>query len=378
MSTLFRYLAKEILVSSALLLLALLALFALFDLISELGDLGRGNYSLTRVLAYVTLSQPSHVVVIFPLAALLGTLLAISRLSSHSELTVMRASGLSLTRLAGYAALIGLVFSGVIFLFGEFVAPMADEAAKQVKNAATSKIVAKRFRSGFWVKDDHSFLNIQGVTPESELTDVRIYEFDDRHRLLAIKLAKRAVYDTAFSATNGGGNGANSKGRWLLSDVETTSLTGDKARITRTATDYWSSAMKPDLMAALRVRPYEMSISNLSSYIDHLRDNKQSSTQYEWAFWSKLFQPAAVIVMMLLAIPFAINSHRASGVGAKLLLGVSIGMAFYFLSQLTSHLTVVYNWPPLLSAGAPAALFFLIAIALLAWRERPVSFFRVA
>jgi lipopolysaccharide export system permease protein len=370
-STLFRYLAREILAASALLLLALLALFALFDLIGELGDLGRGTYSLTRVLAYVTLSQPSHVVVIFPLAALLGTLLAISRLSSHSELTVMRASGLSLTRLAGYATLIGLLFSAVIFLFGEFVAPMTDEAAKQVKNAATSKIVAKRFRSGFWVKDDHSFLNIQAVTPESELTDVRIYEFDDRHRLLAIKLAKRAVYDTAFSATNG--NGATAKGRWVLSDVETTLLADGKARITRAATDYWSSAMKPDLMAALRVRPYEMSIANLSSYIDHLRDNKQNSTQYEWAFWSKLFQPAAVIVMMLLAIPFAINSHRAGGVGAKLLLGVSSGLLFYFLSQLTSHLTVVYNWPPLLSASAPAVLFFLIAIALLAWRERPVS-----
>jgi lipopolysaccharide export system permease protein len=374
-TTLFRYLAKEILVASALLLLALMALFALFDLINELGDLGRGSYSLTRVLAYVTLSQPSRLVVIFPLAALLGTLLAISRLSTHSEMTVMRASGLSLTRLAVFASVIGLALSACIFVIGEFVAPFADEAAKAVKNQATSKIVAKRFRSGFWVKDDNSFLNIQSVTPESELVDVRIYEFDDKHRLLAIRLAKRAVYDTAFSP-NGTSAASNGKGRWTLSGVETTMFEGDKARMSRTASDYWSSSMKPDLMAALRVRPYEMSISNLSSYIDHLRANKQNSTQYEWAYWSKLFQPASVVIMMLLAIPFAISSHRATGVGAKLLLGVGIGLSFYFLSQLTSHLTVVYNWPPLISASAPALLFFLMAVGLLAWRERPTPLLR--
>jgi lipopolysaccharide export system permease protein len=367
MSTLFRYLAREIFVSSALLLLALLALFALFDLINELGDLGRGQYSLARVLVYVTLSQPSHVVVIFPLAALLGTLLAISRMSVHSELTVMRASGLSLKRLAGYAVIIGLTFSALMFLFGEFVAPMAEEAAKQVKNAATSKVVAKRFRSGFWVKDDLSFMNIQSVTPENELQDIRIYEFDTRHRLVAIRLAKRAVYDAGLST-----NAANGKDQWILSNVETTVFDGARARIERRTTDTWASAMKPDLMAALRVKPYEMSLGNLSSYIDHLRDNKQSSTQYEWAFWSKLFQPAAVIIMMLLAIPFAVNSHRAGGVGAKLLLGVCIGMAFYFLSQLSSHLTVVYNWPPLVSAAAPALLFFVVAVTLLMLKESPL------
>lgn len=75
MSILFRYLAREIFMATLLLLVALLALFALFDLIRELGELGKGSYSLSRVLTYVTLSQPSHIAVIFPIAALMGTLL---------------------------------------------------------------------------------------------------------------------------------------------------------------------------------------------------------------------------------------------------------------------------------------------------------------
>lgn len=353
---LFRYLAREIFFATMLLLIALLALFALFDLIRELGDLGKGNYSLSRVLTYVALSQPSHVAVIFPIAALMGTLFAIARLSTQSELTVMRSSGLSLTRLAGFAALIGLVFSVLTFLFAEFIAPAAEEMAKRMRLSATSTVVATQFRSGFWVKDDLAFVNIQTVTPDTQLLDLRMYEFDRGYRLSTLRVAKRATYDFA-------------RNRWVMEEVEKTTFTTQNVRIERLATDWWNTAMTPDLLAVLRVKPDEMSLLSLSAYIDHLQENKQNSTRYELAFWGKVFQPATVIIMMLLAIPFAIQSQRASGLGGKLLMGIMLGLAFYFLNQLTSNLTVLNNWPTLLSAAMPPLVFFALAVALLVRKE---------
>ena len=97
---LFRYFAREILTTTALVLAALLALFAFFDLIRELDDLGRGSYRLNAMLAYVTLLLPSHAYVLLPAAGLIGTLFALARMSENSEITVMRASGLSLAQLA--------------------------------------------------------------------------------------------------------------------------------------------------------------------------------------------------------------------------------------------------------------------------------------
>ena len=356
MSILFRYLAREIFFATLLLLVALVALFALFDLIRELGDLGRGNYSLSRVLGYVTLSQPSHVAVIFPIAALMGTLFAVARLSSQSELTVMRSSGLSLARLAGFAALIGLVFSLLTFMFAEFIAPAAEEMAKRMRLSATSTVVATQFRSGFWVKDDLAFVNIQTVTPDTQLVDIRMYEFDRGYRLTTLRIAKRATYDFT-------------RNRWVMEEVEKTTFTGKSARIERLPTDWWNTAMTPDLLAVLRIKPDEMSLLSLSAYIDHLRENKQNSTRFELAFWGKVFQPATVIIMMLLAIPFAIQSQRASGLGGKLMLGIMLGLAFYFLNQLTSNLTVLNNWPALLSAAMPLLAFFALAVALLVRKE---------
>ncbi len=363
MTILFRYLAKEIFLATLLLLLALLALFALFDLINELDSLSKGNMLFT-VLLYVTLKQPAHVVVIFPVAALMGTLFAVTRLSMQSELTVMRAAGLSLTRLAGFAAGIGLGFSALTFLFGEFVAPAAEDAAKRMRLAATSSVVAQEFRSGFWVKDGLSFVNIQTVTLDTKLLNMRIYEFDSAYRLASISLAKSAGFDSANN-------------RWVLSDVEKTTFDGERARMDRLPVANWNSAMTPDLLAVLRVKPDDMSLLNLNSYIDHLRDNKQNSTRYQLAFWAKVFQPLAVVIMMLAAIPFAIQSQRASGVGGKLLLGIMIGLGFYFLNQLASHLAVLNDWPPVLTVIVPLLLFLGVAVVMLAWKEYPARLHRL-
>jgi len=361
MTILFRYLAKEIAVATAFLLLALLALFALFDLIRELGELGKSGYGLTSALLYVTLSQPAHVVVIFPVAALLGTLYAVSRLSTQSELTVMRASGLSLGKLATSSAFIGVIFSIIIFAFGEFVAPAAEELAKKTRLSASTNLVASKFRSGFWVKDERAFINIQNVTSETELINLRIFEFDEKFRLRTIRVAASAKFAE--------------KNRWVLSNVEVTTFEGEResgrARIVKLATADWPSAMTPDLLSVLKVKPEEMSISNLSAFIDHLRDNKQNSTRYEVALWGKIFQPISVIVMMLLAIPFAIQSQRSGGIGGMLVLGTMVGIGAYFFNQMLGYLTVLNNWSPIAVAATPLVVFFVIAILMLVHKEYP-------
>ena len=129
--------------------------------------------------------------------------------------------------------------------------------------------------------------------------------------------------------------------------------------------------MTPELLSVLRVKPQEMSIGNLHAFIDHLRENKQNSTRYEVALWGKIFQPVAVIVMMLLAIPFAIQSSRAGGVGAKLVLGTMIGIGAYFLDQMIGHLTVLNEWPAFIGASLPLLAFLAVAILLLVKKEYP-------
>src|ERR1700741_291148 len=144
-----RYLAREILLTTLLMLVAMLALFAFFDLIRELDDVGRGTYRVSAMLAYVALTLPSHAYVLLPAAGLIGTLFALARMSEQSELTVVRAAGLSLVRLAGYVAGAGVAIALVTLAMGELVTPFTEEAAKGLRLKATSSINAHEFRSGF-------------------------------------------------------------------------------------------------------------------------------------------------------------------------------------------------------------------------------------
>ena len=353
---LFRYFAREILATSVLMLLALLALFFFFDFIKELDDLGRGNYRLTAMLGYVALMLPSHAYVLLPAAGLMGTLFALARMSEQSEITVLRASGMSLKQLALNVAGAGLVLAVATTLVGELVAPFTEEAAKGLRLKATRSIVAREFRSGFWVKDDRSFVNIQDVTPDTELLNVRIYEFDRAFRLAAISRAEKGAYA-----------GPN---KWVLSNVELTRFEGDRAVLQRVPEVTWTSVLTPDILSVLKIVPERMSASNLRAYIEHLKDNRQRATRYEIAYWSKLLYPFAALSMMVLAIPFALATGRSGGVGVRIIFGILIGMGFYNAGKLFSHMGLLNDWPALLAAGMPVVIVGLAAAVGLRLAER--------
>ena len=348
---LFRYFSREILGASLLVLVALLALFGFFDLIRELDDLNKGAYRLNVMLAYVALSLPSHAYVLLPAAGLMGTLFALARMAEQSEITVMRSAGLSLAQLALYVAGAGFVIAILTAAVGEVVSPVSEEAAKGLRLRATRSIVAHEFRSGFWVKDDRSFVNIQDVTPDTELLNLRIYEFDPSYRLTAISRAEKGTYE-----------GPN---RWELTNVELTRFVGEGAQLQKLPKATWNSVLTPDILSVLKVVPERMSALNLWSYIEHLRENRQKSTRYEIALFNKVLYPVAAVLLMILVIPFALGSHRAGGVGGRIVMGILIGLVFHFAGRLMSHIGLLNDWPAFVSAGAPVALVAVVAFFLL-------------
>jgi lipopolysaccharide export system permease protein len=354
--TLRTYFAREIYGATLFAFAAFLSLFAFFDLINELGDLGRGGYKLQYVLAFVALSVPSHIYELFPVAVLIGTLYALSRLAATSEYTVMRGSGLAPWRAATTLFRIGIVFVVATFVFGELITPVAERAARQLKLSVTSSIVAQDFHTGLWVKDDRRFVNVREVLPDTTLTDVRVFEFDDQYRLQSISFAKSGNYV--------------GKNMWQLRDVAQTSFTPSGSSVQRFPELDWTSVLTPDILSVLFVLPERMSALNLYQYTKHLAENHQKTERYEIAMWKKLIYPFASLVMMALALPFAYLHTRAGGVGAKVFSGIMIGVLFHMLNSLFSHLGLLQNWQPFFSAALPSAAFLGAAALMMWWVER--------
>jgi lipopolysaccharide export system permease protein len=126
-----RYFFREI--AAARLPSRAFALFAFFDLLNELGC-GRGQAVSTAFLTCCCL--PGHVYEVLPVAALVGALFALARLTAQSEYAVLRTSGVSMVRLAVALAQIGLLFAAVTFVFGEYIAPASESAAQRLHEAS--------------------------------------------------------------------------------------------------------------------------------------------------------------------------------------------------------------------------------------------------
>jgi lipopolysaccharide export system permease protein len=345
-----KYLYKEITVHVLLVMLALMAMFSFFDLIQELDSLGKGHYGLANILLFVLLSVPGHVYDVVPVAVLVGCMMSLSQLARHSELLVLRVSGLSVFKLGLILVQIGLLFTLLTFSVGELLTPISEKMAQRLRIQASHAVVAQEFRSGLWVKDDRQFINVEEVMADTTLVNVHIYEFDQQARLIRMRDAKSADYQ---------------QDHWRLKDVTETQFKLEQNSVTQLAEAKWHSMIRPALLNVLLVMPEKMSAWNLSAYIDHLNNNKQKTNRYQVALWAKMVYPLACLVMVILALPFALLPQRTSGVSAQALLGIMLGVAYQILNRVFAHLGLLNDWPPLLSALLPTLLFLLAGLVML-------------
>lgn len=357
MKRLFRYIGAEIALYSSFTLLILISLFSFFDLLREIDDIGKGGYRFIDVVIYVLFEIPSHAYELLPVAVLIGGIYALSTLASNSELTVMRVSGVSMMRLTGWLAVIGVLFALLTALLGEYVAPAASRAGSRYRIESTQQVMVGDTRSGIWIKDGKQIANITAMLPDLTLQGLRIYEFGNGQRVERIIDASKASFD-------------EDKGNWQLSESTLTDFPADAQKVTlsRPPALVWNTTINPDMLAVLMLKPADMSMRALAGYTSHLRENGQQTARYDLALWNKIFYPVACISMMLIALPFALLQRRSGNVGTRIFSGILLGVGFNFLNRIVGHLGVLYEFPAPLAAALPTlALLFLAAFIL--WRQ---------
>src|SRR5205807_1009220 len=160
--------------------------------------------------------------------------------------------------------------------------------------------------------------------------DVRIYDFDSDLRVKTLRTAQSGSFTT--------------NGHWQLTGVQTTEIGADATRVTKTDTWNWETVLRPSLLTVYQVQPERLELNTLYDNIRVLGNQKTS--RFEIAFWNKVFYPAAVVVMMILAMPFAYFQRRAGGIGFRIFAGTMLGLAFFLLGRLFSNLGVINDWQP--------------------------------
>lgn len=351
MRILDRYILREVLKGSLMALLVLLALLNFFTFADELRDLGEGDYGLKQIFLFLALNTPHSFYDLMPSAALLGSLVTLGALANHRELVAMQGAGASKWRIIGAVLKAGLVLAVLASVVGEYVSPVTERAAQLLKATATHEQVASRTKYGFWLRDSNVYINVRRIGKDGELGDISIYWFDEHNRLTLATHADRAVYQGE---------------QWSLDTIRRSRFEGDTVVPETLPTLNWSSVLAPELLNVFVVRPENLSAWDLWNYMTYLKENGQKSLSVELAFWQRIVGPCLTLVMLLVAVPFVMTHRRETGIGQRIVIGVTLGLGFYLLDRMFGHIGLIYEMNPLLAAAAPTTLVFVAAATAIA------------
>lgn len=341
------YIARVIIAGTMTALLLVVGLDAFFSLISQIDDVGEGDYTLLKMLTNVVLTIPSSMYMLFPVAALLGSLLGMGMLASNSELIAMRASGLSIWRIVLSVMQAGLIMLVVAVFIGEFVAPVAEQYAQQLRISAKDTRVTFMGNRGLWVRDDKLFIYARKVISDNTLGDLTVYEFDKDARLKVATRAAHARYR---------------QGQWVLRKVRQSRFGKDSVEVSHAEKLGRDSLLTPELLGIVVLKPENMSARDISQFMTYLDDNGLNTQQYQYALLSRFVTPLSALVMLFISVPFVFGGLRSVSAGQRIFIGLLVGFGFYIMSQVAGQMGRVYEINPLLATLTPSIVFLLIGI----------------
>ncbi|SDP97460.1 LPS export ABC transporter permease LptG [Ectopseudomonas guguanensis] len=350
MAKLDRYIGTQVFFAILAVLGIILGLALLFAFIDELSDLNKGDYGLAQALWYVLLTAPRRAYEMLPMAALIGCLIGLGTLASNSELTIMRAAGVSIGRIvwAVMKPMLVLMLAGI--LIGEYVAPLTENQAQADRALAQGGGAAQSSKRGMWHRQGQEYVHVNAVQPGGVLLGVTRYRFDDERRLLSASFARRAEYRDDH---------------WMLSNVQTTLLHDDRSEVVNQREERWDIELNPELLGTVVMEPEALSVTGLWQYIHYLAEQGLNNARYWLAFWTKLLQPLVTAALVLMAISFIFGPLRSVTLGQRVFTGVLVGFIFRIAQDLLGPSSLVFGFSPLLAVLVPAGICALAGVWLL-------------
>jgi lipopolysaccharide export system permease protein len=349
-----RYIQRNVFMGTAGALLLLVGLGLFFIFVGELDRLEEGKYGLLQIMQYLALKTPEKIVEFLPLSALLGCMLSLGALASNSEIIAMQASGITLTRMLMALLQAALVIALCGFLLADYVVPGSDIMARTIRNSEARHSGVLDLKRSLWIKDETRIVHVRELLPNGYANGIEIYQLDEAGRLQSLIRARSAQPH---------------RGGWELTGVRQTTVEAGRTSVQRYDRLVYSGNLSHQLLQVLLISPWQMSSRDLYAYLNFLDENRLDARTEKLIFWQKVFTPLTVVIMCLLAFPFALGSQRQSNAGTRLLVGILLGLSFVAINRVVTQLGTQAGLNAMLSVLATNLLFLGFAFFLVFRRQ---------
>ncbi len=304
------------------------------------------------------LSMPQYLLLVIPMAMLLGTLLAMQRLSGESEITALRAGGVSLVRIVAPLLIVGLVVSFVALALQELVVPLANDKAAYVQQAVIEHLSpgSSTLQAVVPLPGGGKQVTIAGGldVATDTLIDVTVIRYDAHQQAQDFITANRARYDPPT---------------WRFEDSTTYHFAPDGSVATQNG-KYLAIDIgeRPNQIAKQSIQisnPEQLSRSEIKERLDSGQLLPTQQRAFTATYAAKLARPFSAFVFTLIAVPFGLRPVRGGGMGLGFGLAVAIVFVYYVISTIFLTIGGVATWLAAPAAWATNLIFTIIGASLL-------------
>jgi lipopolysaccharide export system permease protein len=350
------YIGKAAVLGILLVWASLTILMIMFSVLGELRST-TASYGAGDVFWFVLQTGPRMAYQIFPVSALMGSLLGVGSLASANELVAFRVSGVSRLRLAVAGIAGTLMLTIPVMVIGEWVAPDAEQQARAYRLSRLVGQVIIGGESGMWIRDGNDIVNIRRPLLTADrgqqsisFQEVEIHHFEGFSGLQKITRADSASFDGQ---------------KWELEGVSSIEI--ERTGVTPSSSEHvtWVSGIKPELLESAVTRPFYLSIRSLWDQINYLKSNGLDDRIYQSAMWEKVTYPFSIVALVLAGMPFVFGSSRQQNHGFRLFVGMTLGGVFMLVNAGAQNLATAYSLPVMLGASVPSAILMIAAVVIL-------------
>jgi LPS export ABC transporter permease LptG/LPS export ABC transporter permease LptF len=351
-----RYISRLYVRVAGLSFLALLGLFYISTFIDRSDKVFKGQASTAMIGQLLVLLTPQFVYYVIPIAALLSALVTYGLLARSSELTVMKACGISLYRTALSVVILSLGMSAVLFVLEQRLMASANRQAEVLdarirgRQPKTLNLLLRR-----WVVGPDKVIYYYGHFDPERLEMFGLTMFTpkaDRWALASETFVRRAVFRD---------------GQWMGEQGWRQDFSVDPPKWTNIDRSPIPRMESPDYFTTEPPDAELMSVSELRRYTAELEPSGYNTTPLKVELHRKLAFPFVTLVMTLLAVPFGVSAGRHGalyGVGLGIVIALSYWIlisAFVAIGRAGLLTPVLAGWAPNILVVSLAAYLFLRA-----------------
>lgn len=356
-----RYLLKNFFSVALISLLASSSLFLVFDLFERISVFIKEDTSAVQIFQYLLYKLPLILQLMTPLTILIAVLISIGRLSQLSEITAMRAAGLSVWALARPLLFVGILISGLMFANSEWLVPASSRKLHELYNLDIKKKAEKGSysKSNFWYRKDNRFISV-GLydSRTASLQEITVLEMNKDFQLDRRTDAKSAVWggskNIGWTMNDIVEILINSKGQYVTSQLKNAPLIIDE---------------QPSDFFQMEKTAEAMSYAELGSYIEKLKTEGVSTSAYLVDLAAKLSFPLLSFIVVLLAFPLALISSRSGSLTKSAVAGAALGFLYYVTHAISLSFGKAELIPPSAAAWTANIIFLSLGTYLMAGTE---------